>query len=104
MIQRVVRIWHSFLLTVQPLGVVFECSLVAELLAASRQVVQVSAEDDGIGLGELCVRTAVECREFPRVAMLNPHSRGVVIGIVGTLGDPIANTGNVLAAVKVRQI
>jgi len=65
---------QNTVLTVQPLGVVLQRPFKAVLSPSRGQVVKVGAEDDGVRLGEFCVRTAVEAGQLPRVPLLHPHS------------------------------
>jgi len=61
-------------LTVQPLGVVLQRPFKAVLSPSRGQIMKVGAEDDGVRLGEFCVRAAVEAGQLPRVSFLHPHS------------------------------
>jgi len=91
-------------LTVEPLGVVLERPLEAERLATGSQIVEVRAEDDGVGLGEFGVRAGVKSRQVPRIALLDPDCRRIVRGVVGALRDAHADAGNELVARQVSQI
>ena len=90
--------------TVEPFGVVFEGPLEGVLAAAGRVVVEIRAEDDGIGFGELGVGARVERRQTPRIAVLHPNGRAVVARVERALGDAHSNTGHVLISTQLRQI
>lgn len=91
-------------LTVEPLGVVFEGALERVLAPAGGVVVEVGAEDDGVGFGEFGVGARVERRQVARIAALDPHGRAVVRRVERALGDAHAHPGHVLVAAQMRQI
>lgn len=91
-------------LTVQPFGIVFQCPLERELTTARRVVVQIGAEDDGVGFGELGVGAGIEGRQVARIAALDPHGRRVVARVKRALGDAHPNSGDVLVASQMRQV
>lgn len=81
---------------VEPLGVVFEGSLVGELAFHGGEVEELRAEDDGVGLGELGVGARVEAGQVARIPALHPGRRRVVRRVVRALGDPVPHARDVL--------
>lgn len=92
------------ILTVQPLGVVLEGPLEAELLPAGGQVVEVRPENDGVGFGEFGVGSGVESGQVSGVALFHPNCRRIVRRVVGTLGDPHSYSRYEGVAAEVGQI
>jgi hypothetical protein len=95
---------NDCVLTVKPLGVVFEGALEGVEASAGGQVVEVGAEDDGVRLGELGVGAAVEGGQVARVALLHPHRGRVVVGVKRALGHPLTHPRHILAPMQVRQV
>lgn len=91
-------------LTVQPVGIVFQRSLEREFLTSRGQVEQVRPEDDRIGFGELGVGTAVQGRQLSRIALFRPNCRRIVQRVVRTFGRAQTNAGHVLVSGQMRQV
>jgi len=98
------EIKRSEILTVEPLGVVFERSSETELSPARRHVKEIRPEDDGVSLGELCVGARVQPRKVGGVATRHPQGGGVVSRVVGALGSPQPNARHVLVTPEVGQV
>jgi len=92
------------ILTVEPLGVIFQGALEGVEASAGGQVEEVGAEDDGVRFGEFGVGAAVEGGQVARVALLHPHRGRVVVGVERALCHPQTNPRHVLAPMRVRQV
>lgn len=88
-------VWKR-ILTIEPLGIVLERSFEAERLATGSQIVEIRAEDYGIGFGELGIRAGIKSWQVPRIALLDPNRRRVVRRIVRALRDTHSHSRNKL--------
>lgn len=75
------------LLTVKPFGIILERPLEAERLTAGSQIVEIRAEDYGIGFGELGVGAGIKSWQVTRIALLDPDRRRIVRRVVRALCD-----------------
>lgn len=85
-------------LTVEPFGVVLECPLEAERLATGSQIVEIRAEDYGIGFGELGVRARIKSWQVSGIALLDPDRRRIVRRVIRTLRDAHSHSRDKLVA------
>jgi len=116
------------ILTVQPLRVVFQGPLEFILQPFSRSIIQISAENNRVRLGELgigarvlrrrkftasvrvresfslCEQFAYQAGQATRIAVLHINRSGVVEGIVGALGNAQAHANHIFRARQVSQI
>lgn len=92
------------ILTVEPVGIVFQRPFERKLLASRRQVEQIRPEDDRVRFGELGVGAAVQGRQLSRVALFRPNGRGVVQRVVRALGRTQTHAGHVLVPGQMRQV
>ena len=91
-------------LTVQPFGIVFQCSLEGEFTTPRRVVVQIGAEDDCIRFGELGIGAGIECGQVAGISALHPNGGGIVARVKRTFGDTHAHSGHVLVPSQMRQV
>ena len=91
-------------LTVQPLWIVFQRPFESVFATARSVIVEIGAEDDGVGFGELGVGAGIEGGQIARIASLNPDGRRIVAGVKRALGDAHADTGDVLVATQMSQV
>lgn len=92
------------LLTVKPLGVIFQRPLERELPAPSGQIVQISPKDHSVSFGELRVGPRIQRREATRVSFLDPQCCGVVRRVVRTFRDAHPYSRHVLMSGQVCQV
>jgi len=74
-------------LTIEPLGVVLECPLEAIRLTTGSQIVEIRAEDYGIGFGEFGVRAGIKSWQVSGIALLDPDCRRIVRRVIRALRD-----------------
>lgn len=94
----IVYVTVACLLTVEPFRVVFECTLEAEFSTAGGEVVEVGAEDDGVGFGEFGVGAGIEAGEVAGVSVFDPDCCGVVGGVVRAFRNAHSDTWDVLVS------